>query len=210
MGLYEKHVLPRLIHLACRQATIEEQRERVVPRARGRVLEIGIGSGLNLPHYVGPAVERVWGLDPSRPLLRRAADAAGDSTAPASVPTSFLQGRAEAIPLPGGSVDTVVMTWTLCSIDEPGAALREIRRILAPDGRLFFAEHGRAPEEGVRAWQRRLTPLWKRFSGGCHLDRAMPDLIREAGFELEEVDAHYLDGAPRFAGYNYRGVAAPG
>lgn len=206
MGIYEKHVVPRLIHLACRQETIREQRDRVVPRAHGRVLEVGVGSGLNLPHYVGPSVERIWGLDPSGPLLRRAADAVGDST----IPTRFLRGRAEAIPLPDASVDTVVMTYTLCSIEEPGRALEEIRRVLTPGGRLLFVEHGSAPEEGVRKWQRRLTPLWRRFAGGCHLDRAIPDLVEAAGFVLEEVDADYLDDSPRFAGYNYRGVAVSG
>lgn len=207
MGLYERYVLPRLIHYACRHGDVREERERLLPRARGRVLEVGVGSGLNLAFYDGAAVERVTGLDPSRPLLARAAS---ESIARAPVPTALVEGTAESIPLPDGCVDTVVTTYTLCSIPEPHRALAEIRRVLAPGGRFLFAEHGRSPDEDVRTWQRRLTPVWKRLSGGCHLDRPIVDLVASAGFRIEGVEERYLPDAPRFAGWNFSGEAIPG
>ena len=166
MGLYERWLLPRLVDLAMRNKQATRYREKIVPRAAGRVLEIGAGSGLNVALY-GRDVERVLALEPSRKLLAMARRAAGNTTRP----VELLDASAEAIPLPDRSVDTVVTTWTLCTIPEVARALTEMRRVLKPGGRLLFVEHGRSPDAGVRRWQDRLTPLWKRLGGGCHLNR---------------------------------------
>ncbi len=204
MGLYARHVLPRLVHYACGHGPAERERGRVVPAARGRVLEVGIGSGLNLPHYDPQAVERVWGVDPSGELLARARDAADR----APFPVELLEGAAdEALPIAPGSIDTVVVTWSLCTIPRPEAALAAARRALAPGGSLLFLEHGRSTDAPVRRWQERMNPLWGRCAGGCRLDRDPPALVVAAGFRLEELDAGYVPG-PRFASYVYRGRAS--
>lgn len=203
MGIWARHVLPRLIDRGCARGAFAEIRERLVPRARGRVLEIGVGSGHNLAHYVAGAVERVWGLDPSPELLERAGRAARE----AAVEVVLVRGVAGAVPLADGAVDTVVVTWTLCSIDDPAVALAEARRVLAPGGRLLFVEHGASPDAGVRRWQRRLTPLWKRAAGGCRLDRDVAGLLAGAGFEIDELDAGYLEGL-KIGSWTSRGVAS--
>lgn len=203
MTLYRDRILPHLIHFVMQKRDLAAYRSRVVAPAHGRVLEIGIGSGLNLPFY-GTAVCEVVGLDPSAALLARARVAAG--RVPARV--DLLEARAERIPLNDGSIDTIVMTWTLCSVADPAGALGEMRRVLKPAGRLLFVEHGRAPDAGVRAWQNRLTPLWKRAAGGCHLNRPIPDLIHAAGFQTDSLDTAYMRG-PKFATFMYEGVARP-
>src|SRR6266567_1548744 len=164
MGFYQDHIVPALISLAMRNADLEPYRKRALSLAEGRVLEIGIGSGMNLPFYTDRATE-ILGLDPQPKLLAMA------SRETSMVPATLVEGSAESIPLEDASVDTVVMTWSLCSIPDPVKALEEMRRVLKPSGQLLFVEHGLAPEEKVRRWQHRLTPLWKRFTGGCHLDR---------------------------------------
>lgn len=166
MRLYDTHVLPRLTHLAMRQEQLRPYRERVVSAASGRVLEIGIGSGLNLPFYPD-AVERVIGVDPSPGLLRLAVEASRRSLPD----TELIEGTAEELPVEDRSVDCAVVSWTLCSVTDPNQALAEIRRVLKPDGIFSFVEHGLAPEERVRRWQRWLTPVWCRCAGNCHLDR---------------------------------------
>lgn len=201
MGLYATWLLPRILDLAMRQPTLAHYRRQLLAAARGTVLEIGIGSGLNLPFY-GPAVERLIGIDPSPALLARSRQRAKK----AGHPVMLLQASAEAMPLDAHSIDTAVMTWTLCSIPNPAAALAELRRVLRPDGLLLFVEHGLAPDAGVRAWQRRLTPAWRRVGGGCHLDRKMDDLIRAAGFAIGALDTAYMEG-PRVLTYLYRGQA---
>ncbi len=158
MGIYERFVLPRAIDFACGMKAVAAQRAKIVPEAGGRVLEVGVGSGLNLPYYAPSRVSELIALDPSPELLRMAR-AAADA---ASLPVRFVEAGAERIPLEAASVDTVVMTYTLCSIPDPDAALSEIRRVLRPGGRLLFSEHGRSPDERVRRWQDRLNPLWKR------------------------------------------------
>lgn len=203
MGLYENHVLPFLIDLTMRKSTLSEYRARVVPAAQGRVLEIGIGSGLNLPHY-GAAAEHVLGLDPSRKLLAWTHATAGR----AAIPVELIEGSAEAIPLDNMSIDTVVTTWTMCSIPDVRRALEEMRRVLKPGGRLLFVEHGRSPDASVRRWQDRLTPTWRRIAGGCHLDRAISELIEDAGFRIERVETSYVRG-PRPMSFMYEGVARP-
>jgi ubiquinone/menaquinone biosynthesis C-methylase UbiE len=203
MSLYERWVLPTCLDLVMRQPMLDTYRRAVVPAAAGRVLEVGVGSGLNLPLY-GEQTQFVCGLDPSPELLAKA----GRRAASARVRAALALGSATSIPLGDGAVDTVVMTWTLCSIPDPLAALHEIRRVLRPGGRLLFVEHGLAPEAGVARWQRRLTPLWRHLAGGCHLDRKVDDLVRTAGFTLSELHTEYAEG-PRPMTYMYRGVAQP-
>jgi SAM-dependent methyltransferase len=203
VNLYETYLLPTLIDLAMRSKIAAAERARLVPRARGTVLEVGIGSGLNLPFY-GRDVERLVGLDPSPDLWTRARRRIGL----AGFPIEHVTGSAERIPLETASVDTVVVTWTLCSIADAPAALAEMRRVLKPDGRLLFAEHGLAPDTSVARWQARFTPLWRRLAGGCHLDRDVDALIGGAGFRLGEVEREYR-AWPRPMTYFYRGVAWP-
>lgn len=199
---YERHVLPCLLDVACGLAPIRHQREQVVPLAQGRVLEVGIGTGLNLPHYDPRRVRQLVGLDPAMSLHRLAQRRA----ARAGLAVELIGLSAERIPLDDASFDTVLVTYTLCTIPDPLAALREMRRVLAPGGRLLFCEHGRAPEASVRRWQARLQPLWGRIAGGCQLGRDIPALLHEAGFETPGLHEAYLPGPRPFA-YNYWGQA---
>jgi ubiquinone/menaquinone biosynthesis C-methylase UbiE len=201
MNFYESWILPPIVNLIMQQKNLTKYRQVVVPAARGKVLEIGIGSGLNLPLY-GKQVERVYGIDPSPQLLAMARRRAATS----AVPVELLLGSATAIPLEGGAVDSVVMTWTLCSIPDPLAALREMRRVLKPNGNLYFVEHGLSPEPNVEHWQHLITPAWRRIAGGCHLDRKIDDLIRLAGFDLTNLHVEYAPGA-RPMSYMYQGCA---
>lgn len=204
MGFYTDRVLPALLDLSMRNKLLRPFRERVTSSAEGRVLDVGVGSGLNLPLY-GARADEVFGLEPSHPLLLRASK----NAELALVPVRLIEGSAEAIPLDDNSIDTVVMTWTGCSIPDIRSALGEMRRVLKPRGRLLFVEHGRSPEAGVQVWQDRLTPLWRRVAGGCHLNRKMDDLVREGGFAIERLDTGYLRG-PRIITFIYEGVARPG
>lgn len=201
MSLYGKYVLPRLLDLAMRSEDLAAVRAGLVPRAVGTTLELGIGSGLNLRHY-SPKVTRLYGVDPSLELQKLARE-----RAPAGLQLEFLtQSAADPLPLADRSVDTVVVTWSLCSIPDPAAALRNARRVLRPGGELIFAEHGLAPDAGVRAWQNRLNTVWGWIGGGCNLNRRIDALIRAAGFQLGELETSYLPG-PRPLTYTYRGVA---
>jgi ubiquinone/menaquinone biosynthesis C-methylase UbiE len=203
MGFYEEWILPALIDLSMRNKRLRPYRERVAGRAEGRVLDVGVGSGLNLPFY-GRQVREVFGLDPSPRLLERARR----NMRRADVPVRLLEGSAERIPLADRSVDTIVMTWTGCSIPEVRAALEDMRRVLKVGGRLLFVEHGRAPEPGVARWQNRLDPLWVRFSGGCHLNRKIDDLLSDAGFRVDRLETGYIPG-PRIMTFLYEGAASP-
>jgi ubiquinone/menaquinone biosynthesis C-methylase UbiE len=203
MGLYQDWVVPSLIDLSMRNKRLRPYRERVAGAAEGRVLDVGIGSGLNLPFY-GQRAREVLGLDPSPRLLARAQDAARHT----QVPVHLLEGSAERIPLADRSMDTVVMTWTGCSIPDIRAALKEMRRVLNPGGRLLFVEHGRVPEPGVARWQERLDPLWVQVSGGCLLSRKIDDLLSEAGFRVEGLKTGYIPG-PRIMTFLYEGAARP-
>ena len=202
-NFYERWILPPLLDLVMRQKQLERFRSEAVVAARGRVLEIGVGSGLNFPFY-GKLIELVIGLDPSPRLLAMARRRATD----AGIRAEFIQGSATAIPIADSAIDTIVMTWSLCSIPDPSLALREMRRVLRPDGSLLFIEHGLCPDVGIARWQRRLTPVWRHVSGGCHLDRRMDDLIRSAGFELTDLRNEYAEG-PRVFTYMYEGRARP-
>jgi ubiquinone/menaquinone biosynthesis C-methylase UbiE len=201
MGFYDRRILPRLLDLAMRSRVLDRHRQKATALARGLVLEIGVGSGLNLALY-GPAADRVCAIDPSAELLRRAAQ----RCAAAAVPVSLARASAEQQPFSDSVFDTVVTTWTLCSIADPLAALIETRRVLKPGGRLVFVEHGLAPEPGVARWQHRLTPCWKCIAGGCHLDRRIDDLIGAAGFRLDTVETGYVKG-PKPWTFLYQGSA---
>lgn len=203
MGFYNDRIVPFLIHLAMRQRQLAPYRSRVIPAAAGRVLEIGIGSGLNMPFYAATA-DRIIGLDPSLKLLNMAREAQRKSP----VLVELIESSAEAIPLSDGSVDTVVTTWTLCSIPNVQRALGEMHRVLKPGGRLLFVEHGRAPDLNVRRWQDRLTPAWRCIGGGCHLNRAIAELIEGAGFRIERLDTGYMRG-PKPMTFMYEGSARP-
>jgi ubiquinone/menaquinone biosynthesis C-methylase UbiE len=201
MGVYERWILPRLLDLAMRNRLLDHYRQRTIGTARGLVLEIGVGSGLNLPFY-DRAVDRVCGIDLSSELL----DLAHNRTADAVVSVSLLQASAEHLPFAVAVFDSIVMTWTLCSIANPVAALMEMRRVLKPGGQLLFVEHGLSPEIRTARWQHRLTPYWKRIGGGCHLDRKMDDLIRAAGFQINAVETGYMNG-PKPWTFMYQGSA---
>ncbi len=204
MNFYEKWILPRLVDVAMRNKEATRYRAQIVPQARGSVLEIGIGSGLNLPFY-GNEVEHLYALDPSEELLLMARKKCRGMT----LPVEFLAHSGEEIPLDAGSVDTVVTTWTLCTIPDPVQALAEMKRVLKPGGTLLFAEHGMAPEAQVQTWQRRLNPLWQSVAGGCNLNRKIDQLILAAGFHMTRLDTEYAKG-PRPMSYIYAGRAQPG
>jgi len=205
MGFYDRYLLPPLINLACGAKPIRYQRRKVVPQAQGVVLELGFGSGLNLPHYDPAKVTKLYALEPSEGMLKRARARAAE----APVPVEVLPETAEALSLPDASVDTVVVTFSLCTIPDGVAALAGARRALKPGGRLLFCEHGCAPDEDVARTQRRLEPMWKVICGGCHLTRDIPRLVEDGGFRMDWLETMYLPGTPRWAGYNYWGAAAP-
>ncbi len=199
---YDQHVLPYLLDFACGLKPVRRQREKVVPLAEGRVLEVGVGTGLNMRHYDRSKVTKIVGLDPAlqmhRLALRRIARAGLD--------VKLVGLSAEKIPFDDASFDSVLVTYTLCTIPDPVAALKEMRRVLMPGGKLIFCEHGRAPDQGVSRWQDRLTPHWKKIAGGCHLNRDVPALLLESGFECKDMQARYLPG-PRPLTYNLWGQA---
>ena len=202
MGVYAKYVLPRFIDLSMRNKETARVRADWVPHARGDVLEVGIGSGLNLPFY-SAEVRRVYGVEPSAELQKMARK----RMASQATKVEFLsQSVEDDLPLSDMSIDTVVMTWTLCSIPDPQKVLGQMKRVLKPNGHLIFIEHGRAPDSRVAAWQDQLTPLWKRIGGGCHLNRKIDELLVGAGFTIDELRTTYLPG-PRPMTYTYQGFA---
>jgi ubiquinone/menaquinone biosynthesis C-methylase UbiE len=206
MGFYDRHILPRLLNAAMSTKPITDQRRKVVPRAEGRVLEIGFGAGHNLPFYDAAKVSGIWALEPAMEMRDRAAE----RVAASPIALEFLDLSGENIPLDNEAADTVLVTYTLCTIRDVRKALGEMRRVLKNDGRVIFCEHGEAPDEGVKRWQQRLTPLWKAIAGGCHLGRPIPGMIREAGFRVDDMQTMYLPGTPHFAGFNYWGTATKG
>lgn len=203
MGFYDRYILPPMLDYVMRDKPIMRQRAKVVPLAQGRVLEVGIGSGLNLSFYDKSKVEKVIGLDPSPELQvmarKRAAEAGID------VDWKALSG--ESIPLPDDSVDSIVITYTMCTIPDVHAALLEMRRVMKPGARMFFSEHGLAPDASVRRWQNRLNPLWGKFSGGCNINRDVPRMLADAGLLVDRIETMYLPG-PRPLTFNYWGSAA--
>ncbi len=206
MSFYEQFFLAPFLNFACATKPIMYQRRKVVPLCTGRVLEVGMGSALNLPFYDPAKVEFIWGLEPSAAMREKARR----NLARAPVEIKLIDLPGEEIPLEDNSVDTVLLTYTLCTIPDWHKALRQMRRVLKPGGQLIFTEHGRAPDPRVRQWQERINPLWKKLAGGCNLNRPIPELIEESGFTVEKLDRMYLPSTPRLLGYNYWGVARIG
>jgi SAM-dependent methyltransferase len=204
-SLYDRFILPRLLGCACSSSPIMRQRAKVVPRAEGRVLELGVGMGLNLAYYDPEKVTGVIGVDPAAELRAAALAAPRDPR----LAVTIEDGTAEALPFEDRSFDTVVCTFTLCSVCAPAQALAEARRVLKPQGRLLFCEHGLAPDAGLAKWQRRIEPVWKRIAGGCHLTRPIESAIAAAGFTVRDIDRMYVPKTPKFAAWNEWGSASP-
>jgi ubiquinone/menaquinone biosynthesis C-methylase UbiE len=203
MGFYARHLGPRLIRCLCSNDDIRHEREKIVPLATGVVLEIGIGPGLNLPLYDPARVSRVIGVDPNESFLRLGQE----NRRACAVPLEIVVAPAEDLPLADKSVDTAVVTFTLCSVDDPTRSLAEIRRMLKPDGRVLFLEHGLADDPGVARWQRRLNPVWNPIAVGCNLTRPVRGMLVEAGFRIDEIEEYYLPRAPAPVGFQSRGIA---
>lgn len=203
MNLYERFILPGLVTGACSCSPIDKQRQKIVPQAEGVVLELGFGAGLNVPHYAAGKVNRLYALEPSPGMVRRARARVRN----AAFDIEILPQMAENLPLGAGSVDTVLVTYSLCTIPGAVSALEAARRALKPNGRLLFCEHGLSPDLKVQRWQRRIEPMWKVIGGGCHLSRDIPALIKAAGFSIEKLETMYLPKSPKWAGYNYWGSA---
>ncbi len=203
LSFYDKYILPKFLNCACGSKPINYQREKIVPLAEGTVLDVGIGSGLNIPYYNKSKIKYLYGLDPSIELLNLAKPLAKKN----ELEIEFLECGAEAIPLPNDSIDTVVITYTLCTIPDTQLSNEEIMRVLKPNGKLLFCEHGLAPDINVVKWQKRINPIWNKIAGGCNLNRDIPNLIRSSGFKILNMEEMYLPSTPKFAGYNYWGVA---
>ena len=202
MGLYSKFILPQLVHYACGQKPAMKQRRKIIPLAKGRVLEIGVGSGLNIPYYDTTRVDHLWALDPSREMWAIARKNASEK----HLDAEFIEAGAESIPLDDNSADSVVITYTLCTVPDTRQGLAEVKRVLKPGGRLIFCEHGEAPDAAVRQWQKRMGPAWKFLGGGCHLDRPIPQLLESSGFRSDDMQTMYIPGW-KPACFNYWGTA---
>ncbi|MGB5078960.1 MAG: class I SAM-dependent methyltransferase [Sphingorhabdus sp.] len=196
-GFWDKYVVPRLIGCCCRQPAVMRDRARVIPNASGDVLELGCGGAANLEHYDWTAIKSLSGVDPSAELM----DRAHRELARQGHQANFVAGIAEELPFDSGSFDCVVTTFTLCSVHDPAAALSEARRVLRPNGRLLFVEHGLAPDHSPAAWQHRIEPLWKNIAGGCHLTRPVTQAISQAGFVTNAMQGHYMKRTPRWLGW---------
>ena len=203
MSLYDKYVLPKFLNCACGSNPVSRQRQKVVPLVEGKVLEVGVGSGLNLPFYDKSKIDELWGLDPSEELSDMARKLADRE----NIVVNFISSGAEEIPLPDSYFDSVLITYTMCTIPEVARANKEIKRVLKRGGKLIFCEHGEAPDENIRKWQKRINPFWGKLAGGCNINRKIPSLIQNAGCEIVELEEMYLPKTPKIAGYNYWGYA---
>ena len=203
MSLYDKYVLPKFLNCACGSNPVSRQRQKVVPLVEGKVLEVGVGSGLNLPFYDKSKIDELWGLDPSEELSDMARKVADRE----NIVVNFISSGAEEIPLPDSYFDSVLITYTMCTIPEVARANKEIKRVLKRGGKLIFCEHGEAPDENIRKWQKRINPFWGKLAGGCNINRKIPTLIQNSGFEIVELEEMYLPKTPKIVGYNYWGYA---
>ena len=201
---YENYVLPKLLDTCCSTKPIKYQREKIIPNASGKVLEIGIGSGLNIPFYNISKIDKIYGLDPSIQLCKKAIKKAEEI----DINIDFLFEGAEEIKLKSNSIDTVVITYTLCSIPNPMDALKEIKRVMRSDGNILFCEHGIAPDTKVSKWQNRINPIWGKLFGGCNINRDIPSIISNSGFKVQNLEQMYLPSTPKIVGYNYWGSAS--
>ena len=204
MSLYSKYILPKVLDFCCATKPIRKQREKVVPLCKGIVLEIGSGSGLNFPYYKTSKVKKIFALEPDKEMI----ELAQQETKKSSIEITFLQEYAERISLKDNSVDTILLTYSLCTIPDPISALKEMKRVLRSNGCLVYCEHGMAPESSIRKWQNRLNPINSYFSGGCNLNRNITQLITESGFKIQKSETMYLPGTTKLVGYNYWGTAA--
>ena len=205
MGIYEKYILPRLLNCACSSKQINIQRKKVTPHASGKILEVGIGSGLNLPFYDKSKIIELWGIDTSKELNTMAKNVAKNE----KLSVNFIISSAEEIPLPDNYFDTVLITYTMCTIPEAIKANNEIRRVLKNDGKLIFCEHGLSPDDNIKKWQNRINKFWSKIAGGCNINRNIPSLIKKSGFKVIEIEEMYIPKTPKIAGYNYWGYAIP-
>jgi len=201
--LYERHVLPKVLDACCSTKPVNYQRNKIVPYAKGKILEIGIGSGINIPFYNKTNVEKIYGLDPSEELNNIAQKKAINN----NLEIDFLLNGAEEIPLPSNSMDTILITYTLCTIQDLESSLKEIKRVMKDDAVMLFCEHGIAPDPKVIKWQNRVNPLWGKLFGGCNINRNIPEIIQSSGFTLNSLDQMYLPSTPKIVGYNYWGKA---
>jgi len=202
MGFYARHILPLCLDKACGIGPIEKQRAQIVPLAKGNVVEIGIGSGLNLPHYDAQKVSNITGIDPDEAIWKRSKK----RREACAIPIERIGLSGETIPIEDKSADTVLVTYSLCTIPDPVKALKEMKRILKPNGQLLFCEHGKAPDAKVARMQNRIDPVWKRLAGGCHSGRDIPQLFHAAGLNIKTLEEMYIPG-PKVLSYNYWGVA---
>lgn len=202
MSLYEKYCLPKLLDFCCGMEGFQNKRSQIVPLAHGRILEIGIGSGLNFDHYNFDKVEEIIGVDPAVSSVAMARSRASQYNSK----ISFIESSAESIDLPSNTFDCVVIGYSLCTIPDPLKALAEARRLMKPEGSLFFMEHGLAPEQSIQKWQHRLTPGWKKIGGGCNLNRDIENLISTSGFQFKSLSKKYIKG-PKIAAFQYYGEA---
>ena len=205
MSFYNRYILPKLINCGCAASNVSKQRAKIVPLAKGQVLEIGIGTGLNLPFYDTAQVDHLWGLEPAGEMLNQVEDKLRVAALPFEI--QLMESMAENILLEDSSIDTIMITYTLCSIPDVALAMSEMKRVLKPDGQLLFCEHGAAPDPGVLKWQNRINPIWKRIGGGCNLNRRIPDLILQGGFEIDKLESMYIPGW-KPACFNYWGSAS--
>ncbi|MEW4468837.1 class I SAM-dependent methyltransferase [Parasphingorhabdus sp. JC815] len=204
-NLWEKHVVPRLIKFTCSQPAVMKDRSKIVPKAQGHVLELGCGGGINLQFYDREKVTKLTGIDPSAELL----DYTRKEAANLGFDMDILDGVGEAMPFADNSFDTLLTTFTLCSVQDGKQVLKEMRRVLKPGGKILFLEHGRAPDEGPEKWQRRIEPMWKHIAGGCHLHRPVASLFTKEGFALQDNHGHYTPKTPRWLGWMEYGEARP-
>ncbi len=203
MGFYNRHILPHVLDCACATKPIRKQRAKIIPLAYGDVVEIGIGSGHNLPYYDQDKVSKLIGIDPDEYVWKKAAA----KRAEFHKPLERLGLSGESIPLPDTCADTVVVTYSLCTIPDPIKALREMKRLLKPGAKLLFCEHGQAPDTNVHKWQNRIDPIWKNIAGGCHSGRDIPRLLKGAGLSIDVIEQDYIPG-PKILSYNYWGQAS--
>ena len=200
---YEKFFLPKVCDKCCSTKPINYQRNKVVPLAKGIVLEIGIGSGLNIPFYNKNNIEKIIGLDPSEELNFLAKKVAKKN----NIEIDFIISGAEDIALPDNSIDTILITYTLCTIPDLDNSMAEIKRVLKSDGKFIFCEHGIAPDQNIVKWQTRINPIWKALMGGCNINRNIPKIISDGGFDITNISEMYLPSTPKIVGYNYWGIA---
>ena len=200
--IYDRYVCPHLINLAMQAKPFSKQRMKIIPKAKGRVLEIGIGSGLNFKYYNKLNINEVFAVDPDGVLLQKARKRAKEN----NITLNIEQISAEKLPYENDTFDTIISTYTMCSISKLSLTLLELRRVLKSDGKLLFSEHGMAPDRNILLWQKRLNPILKRIAGGCHLDLNIPNLINNAGFEMSSLNSMYIPG-PKFLSYHFWGSA---